>query len=43
MENEEMTNEQYRGLIRASINMIEKDTPKKDVLDFLRHLINEVK
>ena len=39
MENEnEMTNDQYRGVINLIIKMIKEDTPKEKLLEYLEEL-----
>lgn len=36
---DKMTNKQFSGIIKMIIALIEKDTPKKDLLEYLGKLI----
>lgn len=38
MENEEMTNDQYNGIINLIIKMIKEDVPKEKLLEYLEEL-----
>lgn len=38
MENEEMTNNQYIGIINLIIKMIKEDVPKEKLLEYLEEL-----
>lgn len=39
MENNEMTNDQFRGIIKMIIALIKKDTPKEELIEYLTELI----
>lgn len=39
METEGMTNDQYKGIIRLIIKMVNEDTPKEKLLEYLEELI----
>jgi hypothetical protein len=39
MENNEMTNDQFRGIIKMIIALIRKDTPKEELIEYLTELI----
>lgn len=41
MENEEMTNYMFIGIIKMIIKLIEEDTPKDKILTYLQELITE--
>lgn len=41
MENEGMTNNQFTGIIRMIIALIEKGTSKEDLVEYLKALIKE--
>ncbi|SEK25184.1 hypothetical protein SAMN04487770_10147 [Butyrivibrio sp. ob235] len=41
MENEEMTNYMFIGIIKMIIKLIEEDTPKEKILAYLQELITE--
>lgn len=40
MENEEMTNDQYKGMINLIIKMVKEDVPKEKLLEYLEELKN---
>ena len=39
MENNEMTNNQFRGIIKMIIALIMNDTPKEELLEYLQELL----
>lgn len=39
MENNKMTNDQFRGIIKMIIALIKKDTPKEELIEYLTELI----
>lgn len=39
MKNEEMTNSQFRGIIKMIIALLKKDTPKEELIEYLKDLI----
>ena len=39
MENNEMTNNQFRGIIKMIIALKKNDTPKEDLLEYLQELL----
>ena len=41
MEHEQMTNSQFRGIIKMIIALIKNDTPKEELLEYLQELIKE--
>lgn len=41
MEDNKMTNAQFRGVIKMIIALIKKDTPKDEILEYLNELIKE--
>lgn len=41
MENDKMTNSQFRGIIKMIIALIKNDTPKEELIEYLKELIKE--
>ena len=41
MENNKMTNAQFRGVIKMIIALIKKDTPKAELIEYLEELIKD--
>ena len=41
MENDEMTNQMFTGIIQMIIKLIEEDTPKEKLIGYLKELIKE--
>lgn len=41
MENDNMTNNQFRGIIKMIIALIKNDTPKEELLEYLNELIKD--
>ncbi len=41
MENEGMTNNQFKGIIKMIIALIKNDTPKDELIEYLTELIKE--
>ena len=41
MENEGMTNNQFKGIIRMIIALLKKDTPKDELIEYLNELIKD--
>ena len=41
MENNNMTNNQFRGIIKMIIALIKNDTPKEELLEYLNELIKD--
>lgn len=39
MENNEMTNNQFRGIIKMIMALIRNDTPKEELLEYLQELL----
>lgn len=39
MEKNEMTNNQFRGIIKMIMALIRNDTPKEELLEYLQELI----
>ena len=39
MENNTMTNNQFRGIIKMIMALIRNDTPKEDLLEYLQELL----
>ena len=39
MENNEMTNNQFKGIIKMIMALIRNDTPKEELLEYLQELI----
>ena len=39
MENNTMTNDQFRGIIKMIIALIRRDTPKEELIEYLTELI----
>ena len=39
MESNEMTNNQFKGIIKMIMALIRNDTPKEDLLEYLQELI----
>lgn len=39
MEKEEMTNNQFKGIIKMIMALIKNDTPKDEILEYLQELI----
>lgn len=39
MENNEMTNNQFKGIIKMIMALIRNDTPKEEILEYLQELI----
>lgn len=40
METNEMTNNQFRGIIKMIIALIKSDTPKEELIEYLQELID---
>lgn len=40
MESNEMTNNQFIGIIKMIIALIEHDTPKEELIEYLKQLIS---
>lgn len=41
MEKTNMTNAQFRGVIKMIIALIKKDTPKEELIEYLEELIKD--
>lgn len=41
MENDKLTNRQFIGIIKMIIALIEKDTPKAELIEYLKELISD--
>lgn len=41
MEQNNMTNSQFRGVIKMIIALIKSDTPKEELIEYLNELIKE--
>lgn len=41
MEDNKLTNNQFRGIIKMIIALIKNDTPKEELLEYLSELIKE--
>ena len=41
MEENELTNNQFRGIIKMIIALIRNDTPKEELIEYLTELIKE--
>lgn len=41
MEKNEMTNNQFKGIIKMIMALIKNDTPKEELLEYLSELIKE--
>lgn len=41
MENDKMTNNQFKGIIKMIIALIKNDTPKDELLEYLNELIKD--
>lgn len=39
MENDKMTNNQFKGIIKMIMALIRNDTPKEELLEYLQELI----
>lgn len=39
MEKDEMTNNQFRGIIKMIMALIRNDTPKEELLEYLQELL----
>ncbi len=39
MEKDEMTNNQFKGIIKMIMALIKNDTPKDEILEYLQELI----
>lgn len=41
MEKENMTNDQFRGIIKMIMALIKRDVPKEELLEYLEELIKK--